>query len=100
MSDVIGFLERAGQDAQLRHASHMDMELAMAGAQIEPELRSAILAPTPSQLESLLGCEPMLCMQFPSKEDEEESEEDDTEEAPAREGEEMTLQSCSVAQLR
>lgn len=98
MPNVIDFLERAGQDALLRRASHVEVELALANMQVEPELRSAILDRDPSRLEALLGRVPLLCMQFPGKEDEEE--EDDTEESPSREGEEMALKPCPAAQLR
>lgn len=100
MSDAVDFLERAGQDALLRRALHVEVELALANTQIEPELRSAILDRDPSRLEALLGRGPLLCMQFPGKEDEEEGEEDDAEESPSREGEEMALKPCSAAQLR
>ena len=55
MPNVIDFLERAGQDALLRRASHVEVELALANAQIEPELRSAILDRDMSRLEALLG---------------------------------------------
>lgn len=99
MSDVIDFLERAGQDALLRRASYVEVELALANAQIEPELRTAILGRDRSRLEAWLGHGPLLCMQFPGKEDE-EGEEDGTEDAPSREGEEMALKPCSAAQRR
>jgi hypothetical protein len=101
MLNVIDFLERAGQDARLRHASQVDVGLALANTQLEPELRSAILARDRSQLEALLECAPLLCMQFPGKEDEEEGEADDTEESPPQEDEKMALQSmfCSTASV-
>jgi hypothetical protein len=86
MSNVINFLERMGQDAQLRHASRNEMELALAGTQIDPELQAAILAGNQLQLEALLERGPLYCLMFPVKEDEEESEE-----SPSREGEEITL---------
>lgn len=100
MLNVIDFLERAGQDARLRHASQVDVGLVLANAQIEPELRSAILGRDRSRLEALLERAPLLCMQFPGKEDEEEGEEeDDTEESPPQEGEKMASQSmfCRAA---
>jgi hypothetical protein len=100
MSNAIDFLERAGQDALLRRASHAEVELALVNIQIEPELRSAILDRDPSRLEALLGHGPLLCMQFPGKEDEEDGEEDDTEESPAQEGEGMALKPRSAKQLR
>ena len=96
MSNIIDFLERMGQDAQLRHASQSDLELALEGMQIDSELQAAILAKDPSQLEALLERAPLFCMQFPGKEDEEEGdgegENDDTEESPSRESEELVLQ--------
>lgn len=90
MLNIIDFLERAGRDAQLRHASPVDVELALANTQIEPELRSAILAKDLLRLGVLLERAPLLCMQFPGKEDEEEEE--DTEESPSQEDEKMALQ--------
>lgn len=100
MSNVIDFLERAGQDSRLRCASRVDVESALANALIEPELQAAILARDPFRLEALLGCVPLLCMQFPGKEDDEEGEEDDGEESPSREGEEMVRRSRSASRLR
>jgi hypothetical protein len=55
MSSVIDFLERVGGDAQWRTASHDEMELALAAAEVEMPLREAILAKDASKLEALLG---------------------------------------------
>jgi hypothetical protein len=44
MTDVIDFLERMGQDAQLRHASLDDLQQALNSAEIAPELQTVILA--------------------------------------------------------
>lgn len=93
MLNVIEFLERAGQDAQLRHASKDDVELALANTKIDPGVREAILAKDQSRLQALLECAPLLSMQFPGKEDEEGEDEDDTEESPSQEGETMASQS-------
>lgn len=87
MSNVIDFLERMGQDAQLRHASRSEVELALKEARIDPELQAAILAKDQSHLELLLRQEPLYCLLFPAKEDEDE----DSEEVPSREDEEVTL---------
>ncbi|MGC1550886.1 MAG: hypothetical protein WA777_20375 [Rhodanobacter sp.] len=76
MSDVIDFLERMGQDAQLRHASRDDVELAMADVQIEPALREAILAKNSAQLQTMLGEDPPPPIQMPSEEEEDETEEE------------------------
>jgi hypothetical protein len=66
MSNVIAFLERMGQDAQLRHASQNDMELELSRAQIDPELQAAILGKDQQQLEVLLGKGNVCCMLFPT----------------------------------
>ena len=77
MTDVIDFLERAGQDAQLRHGSQDYMELALASAEIAPELRVAILARDEQGLQALLGQGPFCCYINPAKEDEGEGDKDD-----------------------
>jgi hypothetical protein len=84
MSSVIDFLERVGSDAQWRTASHDEIELALAAAEIEVPLREAILAKDPSKLEALLGQVPQLgMMTLPDEEEEgEEDEEDDAGEKP------------------
>ena len=43
MSNVVGFLERMGQDAQLRYASGSELERALIEAQIDTPLRAAIM---------------------------------------------------------
>jgi hypothetical protein len=85
MTDVIDFLERMGQDAQLRHASQDEVELALTSAEIVPEMREAILAKDQAQLEMLLGQIPQCGVFFPSKEDEEQDDDSEgTEETPSR----------------
>ncbi|MBB6243959.1 hypothetical protein [Rhodanobacter sp. MP1X3] len=97
MSNVIDFLERMGQDAHLRHASQDEVERALTGAQIDPELQAAILAKDQRQIEALLGHCNVSCMLMPGKEDEDE----DTEESPSRDNEEVTSQSksCTAASV-
>jgi hypothetical protein len=85
MFDVIDFLERMGQDAQLRRASQDEVGLALAGAEIDPELRVAILARDEPGLQALLGQGPFCCLINPAKPDGEQEEcdgscEDDEEE--------------------
>jgi hypothetical protein len=85
MFDVIDFLERMGQDAQLRRASQDEVGLALAGAEIDPELRVAILARDEPGLQALLGQGPVCCLINPAKPDGEQEEcdgscEDDEEE--------------------
>jgi hypothetical protein len=89
MSNVIDFLERMGQDAQLRHASRSEMELVLMGAQLDPKLQEAILAKDQQWLESLLGRNNLCCAQFPGKGDEDE----EGEESPSKDGDELTMQS-------
>jgi hypothetical protein len=61
MSNVIEFLERMGQDAQLRHATHTNIEKELVSKHIEPMIRSAILAKDSEQIEALLGVNNKLC---------------------------------------
>ncbi|MDE2154427.1 MAG: hypothetical protein KGJ32_00815 [Xanthomonadaceae bacterium] len=87
MSNVVDLLERMGRDAQLRHASQGEVELALAEAQIDPELQAAIIAKNQRQLEALLGRGSLCCLMLPAK----EGEDDDSEESPSQDGEEITL---------
>lgn len=91
MSNVIDFVERMGQDAQLRHASMGDVELALVQAQLDPEIRAAILARDQEKLELLLGGGNVCCALCPA---EEEEEKDAPEEAPPREEDEISLDSA------
>ena len=84
MTDVIEFLERMGQDAQLRHGSQNDIELAMTEATMAPELKLALLAKNQAKLEMLLGQLPLCAIFLPGKE-EEEDDQDESEESPSRE---------------
>jgi len=72
--DVIDFLESMGQDAQLRHASQDEMGRALASAEIDPELRVAILAKDEQELQALLGQVPFCCLINPAKPGEEQEE--------------------------
>jgi hypothetical protein len=91
MNNVIDFLEKIGQDPQWRHASPDQVEQALAGAKIAPELQMAILARDQVQLEKLLGQTPFCAPLFPGQEEEEDGEED--EESPAKEPDEILWQS-------
>ena len=90
MPDVIDFLERMGQDAQLHHATLSDVEFALTRAQLDPEIRAAILAKDQPLLEALLGSSNVFCGLLPGKQDEEEGEDDDSEETPRREDSEIS----------
>ena len=80
MSNVIDFLERFGQDADLRYATSEMMEEALRGAGIDPALRAAILGKNQQTLEALLGAVPNVCCVTHKEDEEEETEEDDEEE--------------------
>jgi hypothetical protein len=74
MFDVIGFLERVGQDAQWRHASLDEVGFALSDAEVDPELRMAILARDGQELQALLGQAPFCCLIHPAKPGEEQEE--------------------------
>jgi hypothetical protein len=80
VSNVIDFLQRLGQDADLRHAPRTALEQALAEAGIDPALREALLGADQRKLESLLGADTNVCaMISPGKKEEEEEDEDDLE---------------------
>ena len=88
MSNVIGFLEKMGQDATLRHATQNELELALTLAQIDPELQTAIMSKDQTRIETLLGASRNICANlFPAKEDEDEGEEE-----PSKDGDEIRAQ--------
>ncbi|SFS16731.1 hypothetical protein SAMN05216570_3369 [Dyella sp. OK004] len=97
MSDVIEFLEKMGRDAQLRHASSEDMELALDDAQIDAPLSSAILARDISALYDLLQLQPMFATQM---EPGEEEEAPSREEEPGKEEEDAPSQDVRLANSR
>ena len=61
MTDTIDFLEQLGRNSRLRHAPTAELELAMAGARIDPRVRNALLGDDTPQLGALLGAEPNVC---------------------------------------
>jgi hypothetical protein len=75
MSNVIDFLERLGQDAQLRYATRNELEAALTRAGIEPALRTALLDSDSdrSSLESVIGASSNVCclVNVPDEEEEE-----------------------------
>jgi hypothetical protein len=89
MSNIIDFLERMGQDAQLRHAPQDEVEQALIRAQIEPAMRAAILGEDSRHLEALLGATANVCcglvpLQDDESESTDESEDDKNDEPPAQ----------------
>src|SRR5882762_969811 len=80
VSNVIDFLQRLGQDSDLRRAPRKALELALAEAGIDPALREALLGADQRKLESLLGADTNVCaMIAPGKKEEDEEEDDDFE---------------------
>ncbi len=81
MSNVIDFLQRLGQDADLRHAPRTALEVALAEADIDPALREALLGADQRKLETLLGADTNVCAMISpgKKEDDEDEDEDDFE---------------------
>jgi hypothetical protein len=78
VSNVIDFLQRLGQDADLRHAPRTALELALAEADIDPALREALIGADQRKLESLLGADTNVCaMVSPGKKEEDEEEDED-----------------------
>ena len=88
MSNVVDFLERMGSDAHWRHAPADEIEQALVEADIELEMRSAILASNVSELQALLGQVKLMDMQTPGPSPEEIPEEPEQPEDPAEEEEE------------
>jgi hypothetical protein len=87
VSNVIDFLERLGQDAQLRDATGEEIEVALLNAGIEPDLRAAILEGDQRALEALLGADSNVCCVVYKEDEEEEEEEHEGEEEEEEEGE-------------
>ena len=80
MSNVVDFLQRAGEDSQLRYADCGGLEHALAQADIDPALRDALLNGDSSRLAALLGSQLEMCgiIFAPQDEDEKEPEEQDS----------------------
>jgi hypothetical protein len=73
MSNVIDFLEKWGQDSQLRLATSAELEQALLSAEIEPTARAAILGADRCTLESVLGARSrVFCAVFAPDQDENE----------------------------
>jgi hypothetical protein len=87
MSNVIDFLERLGNDAQLNRASDALLEQALNEAQIDPAVREAILLRDQRQLETLLGADSNVCCMIiaPAREDDASEEQRTPQDEPAQE---------------
>ena len=80
MSNVIDFLERFGQDADLRHATDEAVAEALRNAGIEPALQAAVLDKDQRALEALLGADTNVCCMIYKEDEEEETEEEEDDE--------------------
>ena len=96
MSDVIGLLERMGQDAHWSQVSPENTQLALSETALDPEVQLAIASGNQKALEILLGLSPLCGMLEPGKEDEQEDQ--DPEESPPGDDEEMPERSLLTQQ--
>jgi hypothetical protein len=80
VSKIIDFLEKLGHQAELRGASAVELEQALAEAGIEPHLWAAILDMNQSRFESLLGARANVCCLIYSPDEKEDEEEEEVEE--------------------
>lgn len=82
MSDIIDFLERVGQDSNLRHASRAQLERAASEVHMSPEVRAALADRDQHLLATLLGTGNVCCLiNVPVGGDDEQA--DDKRRAPA-----------------
>jgi hypothetical protein len=86
MSNVIELIEKLGQDARLRHAHHTEVERAVNGAHIDPEVRAALLAGDQKRLETLLGANTIVCCGVYAPENEPSKGREDSEGQGRRQG--------------
>jgi hypothetical protein len=80
VSNVVDFLQRAGEDSQLRYAGCGGLEQALAETNIAPALREALLKGDATRLATLLGSRLDMCgfVFAPQDEEEEQPEEQDS----------------------
>ena len=82
MSNVVDFLQRAGEDSQLRYASCGGLEQALAQTNIAPALREALMKGDAATLATLLGSRLDNCgiIYAPQDQEDEPEEQDSGEE--------------------
>lgn len=85
MTEIIDFLEKLGQDAQLRHAGCGEISAALAAARIDKVAAEAILAGDERTLAAHLAARSEVCCLIfaPRREDEEPEKEDEVPEQDA-----------------
>src|SRR5882724_4305221 len=99
VSNVIDFLQRLGQDAELRHAPRTALERALTEADIDPALREALLGADQRKLESLLGADTNVCAMISPGKKEEESEDDDEDDEDEEEENSLTPRRSTVRRV-
>ncbi len=84
MLDIIDFLERLGQDADLGRASAEEIQDALLAADLPAAAQDVLLSGDRLRLEALVGAPPIVCcaVWVPKKEEDEEEEQETEEEAP------------------
>ena len=80
MSNVVDFLQRAGEDSQLRYAGCGGLEQALAQTNIAAPLREALLKGDSAGLAALLGSRMDMCGIIYAPQDQEPDEQDSGEE--------------------
>ena len=83
--DIIDFLEKLGQDAQLRGATRVRLQAALLAAGMPAGTRQALMSGDEQALRALLDADENRCCLIASPRDEEDEEEEQTgnDEAPA-----------------
>jgi hypothetical protein len=77
MHSVIEFLETLSRDPAARFSSDIELEQAMTEANLQTDVRTALIAGDVPGLEELLGAPTHLCCMVHTPEDEEEETDDD-----------------------
>jgi hypothetical protein len=79
VSNVVDFLQRAGEDSQLRYAGCGGLEQALAQTNIAPALREALLKGDATRLAMLLDSQQDMCGYIFAPQDEDEKEPEEQE---------------------
>ncbi|HEY8328265.1 MAG TPA: hypothetical protein VIO59_07460 [Rhodanobacter sp.] len=95
MSDVIEFLERVGQDAQLSRGVGAAIGSALISSGLNPDFQEAIRVKDRTKLDALMGVVPVCGFLAPG---EEQEGEDDAEETPS-EGEDEAHSASATQSL-
>jgi hypothetical protein len=85
VSKIIEFLEKWGQDADLRHASNAELNVALMHADIDDSARAVVLQKDQRLLEELLDAGANVCCMIatPMEEDDDEEEAEEKKEVEA-----------------